>query len=220
MTIAHQKINIKKLPPIKFLDLDLRQSDKMKYLGCILDNRLTFCKNLSAIKRKLFPVIKNFMTNRKYISSSIAAVWYKSLIRPILEYCAPVTFTTSESNKKEILTIENRCLKIISSGSKSITRANFYIPSVLDRLKYLYLVSFFKFTHGLVPIIDENLLPTKSSSYTRLGATGGFLLKTSSSVKTTLNFGVTLFNNLPRQIRGIGFLKEFKAELHRHLLNP
>ena len=67
------------------------------------------------------------MRNRKYITDKIAAIWYKCLIRPIIEYCAAVLFSGNNYLTNEIERIENRCLKIISSESKSVTRYRFYI---------------------------------------------------------------------------------------------
>jgi hypothetical protein len=219
MTLSKSKINHITLPIIKFENMVLKQSDKIKYLGCHLDNRLNLNKHLSMLKKKLYPVIKNFMSNRRFLTENIAAIWYKTLIRPVLEYCAPIIYGGSKSLIKNITSIENKCLKIISSNSKSITRLNFNIPFIEDRLKYLYILAFFKLTHGYVPSIDDILIPAKVDSVTRLGATGGYLLGVSSGAGTTLTFGAALFNSLPQHIRGLSTLYDFKKDSKAQLLN-
>jgi hypothetical protein len=218
MTITASKTKFTHFPNIQFQNLKLKQSGYIKYLGFFLDQHLLFKKNLAAIKKKILQIIKCFMQNRKNVTSNTAAIWYKSIIRPILEYCAPTTFTSSLTIQNKLLAIENRCLKIINLQEKCITRQEHGIPPLLNRLKYLHLLAFFKLTHGLVPSIDNAILPTRAEPTTRLGAAGGFLLGVSSGSRTTLNFGVAVFNSLPPQIRSSQFLKEFKKELRNHLL--
>ena len=100
---------------------------------------------MSAVKKKLFPVIQNFSRNRKYISDSLAATWYKSLIRPILEYGAPVLYISHKFITAELNKIENRCLKIINTFEiKSVMKFKHNIPSLERRLRYLFLLAFFQ----------------------------------------------------------------------------
>ena len=78
MTISKsQKLKKQKhLPLINFQDLQLKQSDNLKYLGCYIDSNLNFTKHVSMTKRKLHPIIKNFMSNRQFTSQQLAVLWY------------------------------------------------------------------------------------------------------------------------------------------------
>ena len=177
ITISNSKLKLNSLPNIKFQKLNLKQADKMKYLGFFLDNQLKFNKNLVYVKRKLFPIMSNFMKNRKYINENVATIWYKGLIRPILEYCASINYTASQKIINSFLAYENRCLKIINFKQTKInTRIKNNIPSLDSRMKYLYILTFFKLSEKVVPLIDPIILPTKIESTTRLGVSGGFLL--------------------------------------------
>ena len=158
-------------------------------------------------------MLQKFRINRKFINNNIAALWYKSIIRPILEYGASVHFDTRKSIINSLTSIENKCLKIIDCGSKAVTRLKFNIPNIENRLKYLIYNLFFKLSHNHVPCIDENLLQHRANPSTRLGASGGFLL-----VEGSIYLGCKLYNNLPLKIRGIQSLKDFKKELKLHLI--
>jgi hypothetical protein len=138
----------------------------------------------------------------------------KGLIRPILEYGAPLLYCSNQSLHNEILKIENRCLKIINFDQhKNTTRSIHNIFPIPQRLKYLYLLSFYKLIRGLVPCIDNSLLPVGLSSDTRLADGGGFRLA-GSCHKFSLNYlGAKLFNELPSSIRTQSNLKSFKAHL-------
>ena len=214
MTISNKKCKVNSLPIIKFQSCSIKQCDKIKYLGIYMDSLLNMKSNLSRTKQKLYPLIQHFARSRKYITNYLAAIWYCSLIRPILEYGAPLLFTAHGYIKNELLKIENRCLKIISQQPKSVTSFKHSIPLLEHRLKYLHVIAFYKLTHSLVPTIDIELLPHRPLSVgTRLATSGGFLLGGGP-----VSLGTTYFNSLPPGVRALPNLKSFKKELKRHLL--
>ena len=104
MTISKSKGT--KPPNLNFHGMTFKQSDKIKYLGVILDKNLNFKPHIKKIKQKLYPVISNFERNRKFLSEKLAAIWYTGLIRPNLEYCAPLLFCTNDYIKKDILKLK------------------------------------------------------------------------------------------------------------------
>ena len=218
MTVTLSNIKRTDIPPITFKGNKIKQVDHIKYLGCFLDKELNFKKHTSSMKRKLYPIIQNFMRCIKHLSSSIAASYYKCLIRPILEYCGPVLATAGKTVIKDIMAIENRCLKIISNQSKKKTRLNHNIPSIDKRINYLYLLAYYKLTHKQVPRVDDSILPNYVSTCTRLGVSGGFLLGSKSAIRTTLNFGASMYNALPQQIRSLPFYDSFKTELRAYIM--
>ena len=220
MTVSLKKLGNEIFPNIKFLDNYIVQSSCMKYLGFYLDIGLTTKKHFSYTRSKLFPVIKNFMRCRKFLSGRLAALYYKCLIRPILEYCGPVLATSTKKISKGIEAIENRCIKIISPGAKTVTRSIYNIHPITKRLKYLYLLAFNKLTTRLVPCVDEGIIPNYSHTNTRLGASGGFILNkhATTTTATTLGFGASLFNSLPQQIRCILIHNSFKNKLKRFFI--
>ena len=93
MTVSKSK---DEAPHLKFRAIAFKQSDKIKYLGVILDKNLNFKPHIKKMKQKLYPIITSFERNRKFLSSSLAALWYKGLIRPNLEYCAPLLFCSND----------------------------------------------------------------------------------------------------------------------------
>ena len=214
MTISNKKVKLSSLPVIKFNSINLKQCEKIKYLGIFLDRYLTLKQNLAKTKQKIYPVIQNFHRNRKFITPYVASIWYTGLIRPMLEYGAPALYTARKYITSELARIENRCLKIISLESKSITRYKFNITEINIRLKYLYLLAFYKLSHSLVPPIDNLLLPKPSVGVTRLGASGGFLLGGGLD-----GIGVKCFNDLPSDIRAMPTIKKFKTSLKKYLFN-
>lgn len=93
-------------------------SQSVKYLGVILDSRLTFTKHIDTqcnkaigILVKLFPLL-----NRKSnLNIKNKLLLYKTIIRPVLTYAAPVWSNTSGSNYKKLQIVQNKCLRVIGN---------------------------------------------------------------------------------------------------------
>ncbi|CAG5092705.1 Similar to X-element\ORF2: Probable RNA-directed DNA polymerase from transposon X-element (Drosophila melanogaster) [Cotesia congregata] len=90
-----------------------------KYLGVILDNKLTYvshinkaCSNAKSIKHILYPLIGH----RSKLSIKNKLILYKSMIKPILLYAAPIWSSASNININKIKTIENKILRMISNA--------------------------------------------------------------------------------------------------------
>ena len=94
MTLSNSRTKLKLLPKIKFETHTLKQCENVKYLGIYLDRHLNLKQHLIKTKQKMYPLIQNFARNRQYLSDKLAAIWYKSLLRPILEYGAPLLFSS------------------------------------------------------------------------------------------------------------------------------
>ena len=216
MTISNSKISA---PNLNFKNLSFKQSDKIKYLGVILDDKLCFKPHIKKVKQKLYPIITSFQRNRKFLNSRLAALWYKGLIRPNLEYCAPILHCTGATIKHESERIENRCLKIINfNDSKIKTRDKHNIHHIYKRFEYLFLMSFYKLINGLVPVIDHGLLPEKLKSNTRLAGHDG-LRQGRAEFGFSLNcYAAKLYNDLPPDIKLCSTIKNFKKALRCHVL--
>ena len=179
-------------------------------LVSILDWNLNLKHHISFTKKKLYPIIQNFPKNCILISEYIASIWYKCLVRPIVEYGAPILFSSYKYKTAELLKIKKRCLKIISQNHKSVTRFKFDIPAVKFHIRYLHLLAFYKFAHKLIPAVDQDLVPTSLA--------GGVIRLATSTVAGMDGTGIKTFYGLPSDIRALPTLSSFKKSLKRHLL--
>lgn len=117
-TKRHPSINKNMIVNNKTIDW----SDSVKYLGVLLDSRLTFTKHIDTqcnkaigILVKLFPLL-----NRKSnLNIKNKLLLYKSIIRPVLTYAAPVWSNTCATNYKKLQVVQNKCLRVIGDFSRS-----------------------------------------------------------------------------------------------------
>ena len=107
----------------------------------------------------------------------------------------------SVTNREHYLRIEKRCLKILCyDKSEQETRIHYRIPEVTRRFKYLYLLTFYKLLNRLVPNIDENIVPEKLNSNTRLADCEGSRL-----AKKEFRFAINNYTTILRIFLCIGF---------------
>jgi hypothetical protein len=113
-------------------DQPLTPDNTEKDLGVLFDKELKFTHHISQIVSKAnsrLGLIKSMFQN---LDSSILLPLYKSLVRPLLEYCVSVWNPTLKMNINEIEKVQRRATKLI----KEIKHLDY--PS---RLKYLKLDS-------------------------------------------------------------------------------
>jgi len=107
---------------------------KTKYLGVILDSRLTWAPHYQYIKdkfRKATFALKYLMTRRSPINMENKLLLYKIALRPIITYAAPIWGGAAKSRLQAFDILQNNILR------KYVTRARWYmrnedIRSLLD----------------------------------------------------------------------------------------
>ena len=80
------------------------------------------------------------------------------------------------------------------------------------------MLSFYKLVNNLVLIIDNALMPEKSTSETRLAKSNGFILSKYDFRFALANFGANKFNALPNHIKLCQSLKSFKSAVRSLIL--
>ena len=106
---------------IKLFDQDVNWSNESKYLGLILDKRMTLKNHIDYVIRKadiatkvLYPLInrKSRLCRKNKLSI------YKLAIRPILTYATPAFPTISKCHMDRIQRFQNKSLRIILKRSR------------------------------------------------------------------------------------------------------
>ncbi|GFV08496.1 probable RNA-directed DNA polymerase from transposon X-element [Trichonephila clavipes] len=112
--------HIKKESPKLYLhNTHVPWSKSTKYLGVILDKRLTFKQHIIQIRRKfnisvakVFPLI----ARKSCLSLRNKMLIYKLVLRPILQYASPIWGHAAYSNIKMLESAQNKIIKIITDS--------------------------------------------------------------------------------------------------------
>ena len=95
--------------------------DQFKYLGVILDHRLSFVKHAKYIENKVRPrinLLKSMAGPNWGTNTDTLRKYYTSHIRSILEYGNVAMLTACQTADKKIETIQNNCLRIVLGVSQ------------------------------------------------------------------------------------------------------
>ena len=127
---------------IKIAESDINRSDSVKYLGVLLDKRLTFtqhvnlvCNKCIGLLIKLYPLINK---DSKLTSSNKLRI-YKTVVQPSMVYGCPVWNLMCKSNYNKLQVVRNKYLRL--TGCYPIYT---YVRKMHDELKIQYIDEFIK----------------------------------------------------------------------------
>lgn len=124
--------------------------DCARYLGVNIDHKLTFKQHASIIKKKCIARSKHFRSltyKNSGITTKTAAHIYKTICRPLLEYCHPIYLSSNSTTKKLLQTAETTSLRAITkmrhprnelyNPPNNLLYEKTQIKPISDRLDYL-----------------------------------------------------------------------------------
>ena len=103
---------------IKLLETVYKPESSCKYLGVVLDSKLSFFHHIQKIKTKLGRHCGVISNMRHYIPKSNLLKYYQSNIKPVIQYGILVYGGTSFSNLNQILILQRKIVQMIYFKSK------------------------------------------------------------------------------------------------------
>lgn len=127
---------------LRFLNNVIRPETTVKYLGVILDQKLNFDSHIVNARNKASKAMCAFYPLRAETSKlnlKNKNVVYKTMIRPIITYAAPIWCHATKSRMKKLQILQNKCLKQINNlpwrfGTEDLHSLTGY-PKITDLLK-------------------------------------------------------------------------------------
>jgi hypothetical protein len=114
-------------PPVKINDVQLPQSDEVKYLGLQLKRRLTWHKNIFTKRKQLgltFTKMHWLLGRKSQLSTTNKLLLYKTILKPIWTYGIQLWGTASTSNIEILERFQSKVLRMIVD-------APWYVPNSL-----------------------------------------------------------------------------------------
>lgn len=150
---------------ITISDVAIKNQDHLMVLGVVLDPKLTFHKHIDKAIAKSNSLIYLFTKIRKYLDTDQAALTYKSIIRPVLEYCPSLLLILSTQSERKLERSQNIAIRIILRAPRqfSITsgRLILNIPTLRSRrLAYFHNFINTKLTKNRASCYIINVLQT------------------------------------------------------------
>ena len=101
---------------LKLFDKSIPKSDKLKFLGITLDDKLRFNNQIDEIKRKCttrLNIIKILANKRWELSKNTLSSLYKTLIGSIIDYYFPLVNILPNFSLKKLQAIQNTAIRSI-----------------------------------------------------------------------------------------------------------
>lgn len=119
---ARKFTNLKVYEPLKVEGTKISQADqRVKYLGVVLDKRLSFSPHIKSLVQKgqkairlLYPLLNR---NSK-LSPKNKKLLYTAVIRPSITYAAPVWCGASKTSFLKLERIQNKCLRLVLNADR------------------------------------------------------------------------------------------------------
>ena len=92
----------------------IAQKEYVKYLGVLIDSKLTFQFHITGVTKKISRTIGLLYKLRHYVSNKIATSIYYSLIYPFLIYAIPIWGSAANIYIKPILVLQKRIVKLLT----------------------------------------------------------------------------------------------------------
>lgn len=101
---------------ISINELELEWKSSVKYLGVVLDSKLTFKANLAENNlkaRKAIASLYCLMKKNSKMRLDCKITLYRSYIRPIMTYACPVFANCADCHMHRLQILQNKCLRMV-----------------------------------------------------------------------------------------------------------
>ena len=206
----------------------LERKNYVKYLGVLIDSKLTWQDHISYISSKISKTVGIISRLRHFVPIDILANIYRSLIQPYLLYGLTVWGQAAQTYLEKLLILQKRAMRFIFFAPYRTHAISFFHSLNLLPLSFLYFKSvssiMYDVSKDAAPESISRLFATSSETHnynTRFASSGNFQIKharTNYILKSFSSIGARMWNSIPLNIRALPKQK-FKATLHSQLLS-
>ena len=144
----------------------LKESEEEKDLGVIVDKNLNFASHCDKVVGKANRMLGILRRNFNHINNTNFNYLYKGIIRPIIEYAAPVYNPIFQKDVQKIESIQRRATKMVlgmDNKSYELRLKELNLPTLIYRRARGDLIQVYKYLHNLNPLPADMLVLAKES---------------------------------------------------------
>jgi hypothetical protein len=217
--------NIPNPDPLIVRNAEIERVTKTKYLGLILDEKLSWNEHIEYIKTKIRPFISMLRRTSYLLPSTTRLSVYHSHIHCHLSYLISVWGYTGSTRLEELTRFQNKAIRLIywQEYRQGLSTDDLYKKYNILKLpllmKFESMMSIYKLKSGL---LRSNLIfPLSSDVHTYLTRNRSNMYlpnPRTNYLKRSIFFeGIVSFNALPNEIKILPNLIIFKKMLKSHL---
>jgi len=206
--------------PYTIHNVTLEETNAAKYLGVVIDSRLRFKDQHSAVVNKANKVLSFLRRNIGDCPTHIKSKCYQSLVRPVLEYGCAVWDPHHQTDINKIEKVQKRASRfatgnyVFEHGNTDRNLQKLSWKQLEERRAAIKLNLFFKAKLGLIDIPFNHLVLAPS----QIRRPGAYAIPTSNVDSHLYSFypnSIRLWNSLPAEIKSSSCADSFKAKLDK-----
>ena len=216
-----------KLRTIKIGKSKILETDHVKFLGIMIDNRLKFNFHCNYISTKLSKQVGLLYKLSKYIPIEILKLLYNTLFIPYINYGIEAWYGSFLNNTHKIFVLQKKSIRAINSLPYNFHTNDYFFSMNFLKLKDLYQykisIIIYRKLHSLdnsnlenftAKLSDIHNYPTRNNNKYILPR-----YKKNQS-KFCIDYqGINIWNNIPDHIQNSSSLFKFKKLLNKYLIS-
>jgi hypothetical protein len=191
----------------------LEEIDKIRFLGVILNNKLSWDDHKQHVKTKISRALGIIYSSRDILNNSHVMNMYNTFIQPYFNYCISLWGTSITSESDPLIKLQNRILRIMFSCKRSEDAWRHNENHKILSVKQLYLLEIaklcFKHHTNTNPEILETAMPDKQqqpADVIQTRSTSSHNYVNNHKVKKSLpRECVRLWNCLPTELKDLAY---------------
>ena len=206
---------------------NIEQITEFRYLGVILDNKLSWKQHISFLQTKLSQASGMFYKNRTFLPLHALKLIYNSLVDSYLR-CGIVAWgTAAKYHKDKLQILQNKIVKSMLWPRQKESLGLFYKDLKLLNIEDLFILETAKLMHdiryGYNPPAFDQLIPIATHTHsTRHRQNAHFDLmrpRTELGKKSIRYTGVKCWTNISHDQKDMLRRKRFTSSLKQHLIS-
>ena len=155
---------------IRIDDISISRADKVKFLGVIVDDQLSFKPHIESVAKKLAVGIGFLYRGREVLDRKELTLLYNSILLPSLTYCNLIWGINYPTHLHRLNVLQKRAARVIlglgycDSVSNRLQSLN--ISPINQLVKKKCLMTIYKIKHSLAPLQMQHLLLWRSENQT------------------------------------------------------
>jgi hypothetical protein len=135
----------------------IEQVNKVKYLGVMIDNNLTWNEHISVLCKNLSYKISQLSRVKNIVTKDMMLTIYRSIIQPTIDYAITVWGHTTMENISKIQRLQNMAARIILDNFDYVNVRGINLVkqlkwmNITERIIYFEQLLMFKCIHGMAP---------------------------------------------------------------------
>lgn len=207
--------------PIKIDGTSVECVPETKFLGIVLDNRLTFKSHINTVASKLSKGIGILCRAKRLLDSKTLTLLYNALIQPYLAYCITIWGHTYQTYISRIHLLQKKLVRIISNSDFRAPTINLFkslkIMTIYQLYEYFTAIFVYKTLHSKVPAQFWHYFKRNVISRHYYDLRPGFHTSKVSEFSVKV-MGPRIWNRLSIDVKKLNSVNYFKYKLKKCII--